>query len=71
MSDEQIKSFLSGNNVTSIRGIDGEKGTGLGLMLCRDLIDQNKGRFDIKNEVKKTTFCIQLPSQESIEMDSQ
>lgn len=71
MSDEQIKSLLSGNIVTSIRGIDGEKGTGLGLMLCRDLLNQNKGRFDINNEDEKTTFCIQLPSQESTEMNSQ
>lgn len=44
------------------RGTAGEKGTGLGLILCKDLIEQNGGKIVVLSEYKKgTTFEILLP----------
>jgi signal transduction histidine kinase len=45
------------------RGTAGEKGTGFGLFLCKELIEKNGGSIDIKSEFKKgTTIDIVLPS---------
>jgi len=44
------------------RGTAGEKGTGLGLILCKDLIEQNGGKIIVVSEYEKgTTFEILLP----------
>jgi len=65
LSDEQIKSILDGTNLIKQRGTKGEKSTGLGLILCRDLVIQNKGKMNI--EVVKgegTTFSLELPTKQ-------
>ena len=44
------------------RGTKGEKGSGLGLVLCKELIELNKGSIEVKSELKKgTAFSIYLP----------
>lgn len=48
--------------IQSSKGTEGEKGTGLGLMLCRELIEKNNGTLEIvsiKNE--GTTIIVQVP----------
>ena len=46
------------------QGTSGEKGTGLGLILCRDLIKQNSGEISVKSEILKgTTFEILIPQK--------
>ena len=46
------------------QGTTGEKGTGLGLILCRDLIKQNSGKISVKSEILKgTTFEILIPQK--------
>jgi len=43
-------------------GTKGEKGTGLGLLLCKDLIEKNKGSIRVESEVGQgTTFTIAMP----------
>jgi signal transduction histidine kinase len=43
-------------------GTAGEKGTGLGLLLCKDLLDKHNGQINVKSEkFKGTTFIIRLP----------
>lgn len=43
-------------------GTEGEKGTGLGLLLCKDFITQNNGTLTVKSKVGVgSTFCINLP----------
>jgi len=44
------------------RGTEGEKGTGLGLMLCKELVELNKGEIKVGSELNKgTTIQINLP----------
>ena len=45
-------------------GTDGEKGTGLGLILCHDLVQKNGGRLWVNSETSKgTVFYLLLPRQ--------
>jgi signal transduction histidine kinase len=47
-------------------GTAGEKGTGFGLFLCKELIEKNGGSIEIKSEFKKgTTIEILLPFTET------
>ena len=49
--------------IDSTPGTDQEKGTGLGLQLCSDLIRINKGSISIASELNRgTTITIMLPA---------
>ncbi len=53
--------FEYGQNETTL-GTNGEKGTGLGLILCKELMQINKGEISVKSKVGRgSTFCISLP----------
>ncbi len=46
----------------STKGTDGEKGTGLGLLICRDFVEKQGGEIQIKsNQGKGTEITIILP----------
>lgn len=56
MSRMQIQAFRSSASGVEIRfGTKGEKGTGLGLGLCKDLLERNHSRLLIESEEKKGT----------------
>ncbi|RZJ88924.1 MAG: HAMP domain-containing histidine kinase, partial [Chryseobacterium sp.] len=51
---------------TLSRGTHGEKGSRLGLILCRDMIIQNKGKIWFEsNPGEGTTFWVELPANEN------
>ncbi len=48
------------------RGTGGEKGTGLGLLLCKELLELNNGNMHIESVVGAgSSFIIELPTVES------
>ncbi len=63
MTKEQIDDFFSRQQPRSLKGTDGEKGTGLGLLLCRQFVEKNNGKMLIESKIDEgTTFTITLPS---------
>ena len=61
ISKEQ-QSLLFGRQSFTTRGTANEKGTGLGLILCKEFIDKNMGRIWVDSEPGKgSRFCFALP----------
>jgi signal transduction histidine kinase len=55
--------FQPDENHTSL-GTEGEKGTGLGLIICKDLVEKNNGKIWAESEPENgTTFFISLPGK--------
>ncbi len=53
--------FQLGKNSTT-PGTSGEKGSGLGLLLCRELVEKNGGKMFVDSEIGKgTVFSFTLP----------
>lgn len=62
ISEEVIgKLFKLAQNKSTL-GTNNEKGTGLGLILCKELTEKNGGEISVRSELgKQTEFIIQLP----------
>ncbi len=49
----------------STSGTVGERGTGLGIILCKEFIEKNNGELSVKSELKNgSTFSFSLPGME-------
>ncbi|OSZ79114.1 hypothetical protein CAP35_12935 [Chitinophagaceae bacterium IBVUCB1] len=63
MNNEQLSKLFNGLNIESTKGTGGEKGTGLGLQLCYEFVQQNGGDLIVTSTVGKgSTFTISLPN---------
>ncbi len=62
MSDEiKEKLFKIDSKITNV-GTNNEKGTGLGLILCKEFIEKHGGRIWVESEIGKgSTFNFSLP----------
>ena len=59
--DSNKAKVFSLDSITTL-GTQKEKGTGLGLLICRELIEKNKGRIWFESqEDRGTTFFFTLP----------
>lgn len=59
---ERIKDLFKPDALISQTGTDGEKGTGLGLIICKEFINKLGGELNVKSEIDKgSTFIISLP----------
>ena len=66
--ENQVKLFAMDNFTTP--GTEKEKGTGLGLMLCKDFVEHNNGKIWLDSKLNAgTTFYISIPlSEEQFEV---
>ncbi|MCK5693672.1 MAG: tetratricopeptide repeat-containing sensor histidine kinase, partial [Bacteroidales bacterium] len=58
--------LFSANEVVSTPGTTGESGSGLGLVICREFLDRNRGEISVESEPGNgSTFIVSLPTTES------
>ncbi len=63
MPDELQKRIFKNDSGISEIGTKGEKGSGLGLLICKDFIEYHKGEIWVKSQLKKgTTFYFSIPN---------
>lgn len=61
MSETVLNSLFRIDKAISQKGTNGESGTGLGLILCKEFIEKNQGRIDVESHLGVgSTFTIQL-----------
>jgi two-component system, sensor histidine kinase and response regulator len=64
--EDQHKLFVLGNQFVS--GTSNEKGTGLGLYLCKEFMEKNGGSIEVESETDQgTVFILRLPKESDIE----
>ncbi len=62
MDSEQISQLFNIAKKISTKGTEKELGTGLGLVLCKEFIEKNKGTLSVESELQKgSTFSFTLP----------
>ncbi|MDT8448420.1 MAG: hybrid sensor histidine kinase/response regulator [bacterium] len=63
MTEATRQHLLQGDLIGSNRGTQGEEGTGLGLLICREFAEKNDGQLGIHSEVGKGShFWVELPA---------
>ncbi|WP_461642525.1 ATP-binding protein [Labilibaculum euxinus] len=66
ISEDQIAHLFEIDYSQSYNGTNGEKGNGLGLLLCKQFIEQNKGEIRVESTLNLgTTFRITIPVAEN------
>jgi signal transduction histidine kinase/tetratricopeptide (TPR) repeat protein len=64
ISQDKIAKIFELNTNNSTYGTNNEKGTGLGLVLCKEFMELMNGRITIESEVGKgTTVILQVPKK--------
>ena len=62
MSQDQITALFDASTNTSTYGTEREKGTGIGLKLCKNFIDLMQGKIEVASEKGQgTSFTVLLP----------
>ncbi len=63
ISNERIKTLFQIDKSISTKGTTGEKGSGLGLILCKEFVELNKGELHVHSEPERgTEFTLMLPA---------
>jgi signal transduction histidine kinase len=64
MEPEEVGRLFRIDSILKKEGTHGEKGTGLGLILCYEFIKKNNGNISVQsNKEQGTTFTFELPKQ--------
>ena len=62
MSEANKKNLFNEIGIIQTKGTDSEKGTGLGLIICKDLIERHKGELIVESKINKgTSFKFTIP----------
>ena len=62
ISEENIKKLFRNDTLHSTPGTDHEKGTGLGLLICKEFVDKNNGKIWVESSLHSgTIFSFTLP----------
>lgn len=65
INEESVKKLFSGENM-STRGTLNEKGTGLGLVVCKEFMERNEGTITVESQLGSgTRFNLFIPVGES------
>lgn len=62
INDENLKKLFVSHEYFSTYGTNNEKGTGIGLNICRDFVERNGGKIKVESNVNEgTDFAFTLP----------
>lgn len=63
MKDETCEKLFDMTEKTSQQGTENETGTGIGLILCKEFVEKNKGQIRVESEAGKgSKFTFSLPT---------
>jgi signal transduction histidine kinase len=64
ISPNQLTKIFRIDAIASVPGTSGERGTGLGLVLCKEFVEKNGGKIWVESELGKgSTFSFSLPEK--------
>ncbi len=62
ISEDKIETIFDAGKNKSLKGTDGETGTGLGLVICKDFVEKNNGTITVISKLGQgSKFTITLP----------
>ncbi len=62
MSEQSVQQLFKIEEIKASKGTEGERGTGLGLILCHDFLKKNGGSIEVTSqEAKGSTFSFRVP----------
>jgi CheY-like chemotaxis protein len=63
--DSEIPKLFKLDEQYTRDGLDGEKGTGLGLTICKEIMEKHGGKIAVRSELGKgTTFSLTFPNNQ-------
>jgi PAS domain S-box-containing protein len=63
MTDDTMNKLFRIDTQITTKGTEEEAGTGLGLILCQELVEKNNGKISVESEINKgTKFTFSLPA---------